>query len=365
MTRQAAFEHEPHKGMNQLPHKGVLMNELFRGEQMVCCHDRDTGLRAVIAVDDTRLGPAVGGVRMKAYPSELAAITEAQRLAAGMTLKNAAAGLPFGGGKSVILADDALRTQDRTQVLRAFGRFVGRLGGSYIPGVDMGTTVGDLAVVGTVAPRVACAESDPSPWTALGVHTGIRAAIAHLGGSDLHGVRVAIQGAGHVGAELARLLAVDGAHVIVADVDPARAQLVAARTGGEAVAADRITSAGCDVFAPCAVAKVVDTTTAGSLGCRVLAGAANDQLADRQTAAALADAGVLYVPDFLINAGGVVQIYASMQGWDDDRLRPEVLAIGDRVAAVLDSARHDSVSPLLAAEALASRRLTESQAVPA
>lgn len=336
------------------------MREVFDGEQLVFCSDRQTGLRAVIAIDDTRLGPAMGGVRRKAYPSAADAAREAQRLAAGMTLKNSAAGLPFGGGKSVIIADRPLVADDREALMLAFGRFVARLGGTYIPGVDMGTTVSDLAVVATVAPQVACHESDPSPWTALGVHAGIRAAVNHLDRTgSLRGQRVAIQGAGHVGAELARLLAADGADVIVGDVDIERARAIAAEVGGHAVPADEILTASCDVLAPCAIARVVDVENIERLRCRILAGAANDQLAQPDAADAVAAAGILYVPDFLINAGGVIHIHGAGQGWDDAHLRAEVLAIGDRVAAVLTTARRDGVLPLIAAEELAHRRLAQ------
>ncbi|MGH3516617.1 MAG: Leu/Phe/Val dehydrogenase [Haloechinothrix sp.] len=336
------------------------MGEMFDAEQLVFCSDRHTGLRAVIAIDDTRLGPAMGGVRLRPYPSDLDAAGEAIRLAAGMTLKNAAAGLPFGGGKSVIIADRSWDGANRAEMMRAFGRFVARLGGAYIPGVDMGTSVSDLATVATVAPRVACHDSDPSPWTALGVHAGLLAAVRHLDGTGrMRGQRVAIQGAGHVGAELARLLAADGAHVIIGDIDPARARTVAALVGGHAVAAEDILTTPCDVLAPCAVAKIVDSATVPLLRCRILAGAANDQLAERDAAGALAQAGILYVPDFVINAGGVIQIHAAAEQWDDHRLRAEVLAIGDRVAGVLDDTHRRAALPLVAAEALAHRRLNQ------
>lgn len=342
------------------------MDELFTGEQLVFCHDRDTGLRAVIAVDDTRLGPALGGVRMQPYANGLAAATEAHRLAAGMTLKNAAAGLPLGGGKSVIIADRALDPTERERVMRSFGTFVAGLGGKYIPAVDMGTGIADLATVATGGARVACDASDPSPWTALGVCEGIRAAVAHTYVSHtLDGLRVVIQGAGHVGAELARLLADEGAHVLIADIDADRARAVAAAVGGEQIDANRALEMHCDVLAPCSVARVVDAETAHNLGCRILAGAANDQLANSATAHVLADAGVLYVPDFLINAGGVIQVYGTIENWTDDHVHTEVTRIGDRVAAVLDEAARDGILSLEAAIAHATRRLTARTLAPA
>lgn len=335
------------------------MDDNHTGEDLVFCHDRPTGLRAVIAVDDTRLGPAVGGVRMKAYPDELAAALEAKRLAAAMTLKNAAAGLPFGGGKSVIIAEQPPQGEERQRLLLAFGGFVAQLGGKYIPGIDMGTSMADLATIGVVAPRVACHDSDPSPWTALGVYAGIRAAVAHVDGRrDVSDLRVAIQGAGHVGATLAELLSRGGAQVVIADIHPARARAVAAKHGCQVVSPDEIIRTPCHVLAPCAVGQVFDTTTADRLRCGIIAGAANDQLADRDAAAALAAAGVLYVPDFLVNAGGVVQIHAAMQGWDHDRLHAEVLKVGPRVDSVLRAARTTGLLPLDMAKALAQQRLT-------
>ena len=333
--------------------------------QLHVCRDHAAGLRAIIAIDDTTLGPALGGVRWKAYPSQDAAATECRRLAAAMTLKNAAAELPYGGGKAVIL-DEGVPV-DRRAVLEAFGRCVAQLDGAYIPGVDMGTTIEDLAIVGTVAPDVACSTEDPSPWTALGTWAAIRSAVRHEGDAEsLAGVTVAVQGAGHVGASLAGLLAGDGADVIVADVDAGRAQRTAAAVGGRAVCADAIVTTPCDVFAPCAVARVITAQTLPTLRCRIVAGAANDVLADPRLAGDLAAQGITYVPEFIANAGGVVHIHALRCGWDEARLRDEVLRIGERVTGTLDDAAATGTTPLAAAEKLARRRIErESSAVHA
>ena len=323
---------------------------------VITCNEPSVGLRAIIAIDDTTLGPALGGVRWKAYPSAAAAATEAQRLAAGMTLKNAAAELPYGGGKSVILDDG--RAVDRVAVMHAFGAFVAQLDGRYIPGVDMGTTIQDLAQVGTIAPDVACSTEDPSPWTALGTWAAIRSAVQHASGAPtLSGVSVAVQGAGHVGASLARLLAQDGADVIVADVDSARARDIADEVGGRAVGAAAILTEPCDVLAPCAVARVVTTRNVHTLRCRILAGAANDLLGDGGCAAALAQRDILYVPDFLANAGGVIHIHALRAGWSEAELRDAVLRIGERVTSALSNAERSGTSPLAAAEALAAQQI--------
>jgi leucine dehydrogenase len=334
----------------------------WTGEQVVVCHDRSVGLRAVIAIDDTTLGPALGGVRYRPYADAEAAIREAQRLASAMTRKNAAAGLPFGGGKAVIVDDGPVA--DRAALMMAFGAFVARCGEAYLPGVDMGTTPGDLALMGEAGATVSCHEEDPSPWTALGVSAAIQAAIGHVDGTDtLDGVSVLVQGAGHVGASLARLVAGSGARVLISDVDAGRARRMADELGGAVVAPDAVATTECDVFAPCAVARVVNEQTIDALACRIIAGAANDTLTDASYAARLADRAITYVPDFIANAGGVIHIQALRAGWDQDRLRSEVLAIGDRVADVLAGAGPDGRTPLDAAEDLARARLDGAQRV--
>ena len=202
-------------------------------EQLVICDDPASGLRAVVAIDDTTLGPGLGGVRWVPYANDEAAIAEVQRLARVMTLKNACAEIPYGGAKSVILSDPA--QVDRVEVMEAFGRALRTLEGHYVPGVDMGTTVDDLAVIGSVGADVACDREDPSPWTALGVYAGIEAAVQRIDRTDLSRHRVVIQGAGHVGESLARLVSRQGADVFIADVVDERAQVVAAATGATVI----------------------------------------------------------------------------------------------------------------------------------
>jgi leucine dehydrogenase len=326
--------------------------QLWSGEQLVLCRDEAVGLRGVIAIDDTTLGPGLGGVRLEAYPSTAAAIVECQRLAAAMTRKNALAGVPFGGAKSVIVDDGAIR--DRAALMERFGAFVARTGGAYIPGVDMGTRTEDLAVIGAAGVDVSCSEHDPSPWTALGVAAAIEAAVAHVDArTDLDGIRVLVQGAGHVGATLVRELARGGARVLVADLDAARAVALARELGGEPIASDSVLDTPCDVLAPCAVARVVNAETVERLRCRILVGAANDMVADPACADRLAARGIAYVPDFLANAGGVIHIHALREGWDEARLRATTRAIGARAREVLAEADRTGVTPLAAAEARA------------
>lgn len=334
--------------------------ELFGSEQLVLCRDDEVGLRAVIAIDDTTLGPGLGGVRYRAYPSEAAGVLECQRLAAAMTLKNAVAELPFGGAKSVILK--AGPVADREALMRRFGDFVARTAGAYLPGVDMGTTTEDLAHIGDAGATVSCSEKDPSPWTALGVAAAIRAAVAHVDKrSGIEGVRVLIQGAGHVGGTLARDLAADGAQIVLADIDTERAAALAEEVGGTTVAATAVLDTPCDVFAPCAVARVAAEETVDRLACRIIAGAANDTLAHRAVADALQARGIVYVPDFVANAGGVIDIHALRAGWDEAQLESAVAAIGDRVRELLERADATAQTPLTVAEQRAAEILARAR----
>jgi leucine dehydrogenase len=335
--------------------------ELFGSEQLVLCRDDAVGLRAVIAVDDTTLGPGLGGVRFRVYASEAAGVIECQRLAAAMTLKNAVAELPYGGAKSVILKRGAI--EDRAALMRRFGEFLARTGGAYLPGVDMGTTCEDLAHIGEAGAEVSCAEEDPSPVTALGVAAAIRAAVEHVDGrTGIDGIRVLIQGAGHVGGTLARDLAAGGAQIILADIDGQRAAVLAQEVDGTTVPADAVLETPCDVFAPCAVARVASPETIDRLACRIIAGAANDTLSHRSVAAQLQARGIVYVPDFVANAGGVIDIQALRSGWDASRLRRAVDAIGDRVSDLLSEADASGQTPLAVAEQRAEAILARARA---
>ncbi len=322
-------------------------------------------MRAVIAIDDTTLGPGLGGLRWRSYPDSQSAQREARRLARVMTLKNACADLPYGGAKSVILKDDDVDSdmELRHAQLRAFGRFVERLGGAYLPGVDMGTSVDDLAVVGAVASEVSCDHEDPSPWTALGVFAGIRAAL-HCDGEDLVGSHIVVQGAGHVGAALARQLAEADCRISVADVDAVHAQRVAAETGSRVVDPETAVTTACDVLAPCATAMVVSPANVGALRCRIIAGGANDVLASQDMANGLAARGIAYIPDFVVNAGGVIHIHAVRSDWDSEKLTGSLLAIGDRVTSIINEATRSRRTPLVVAEEMASDRLGRPVTLP-
>lgn len=335
----------------------------WTSEQIVTCRDEATGLRAVIAFDDTTLGPGFGGVRWRPYADTEAAIEEAQRLAAAMTMKHALAELPYGGAKSVILHDGRPRDEaQRRELFAAYGAAIARLGGRYIPGVDMGTTLADMAAMREAGARVYCADHDPAPWTARGVFAAMRAGARHVFGAEsLSGLTVAVQGAGSVGGALALMVAGDGGRVLIADVDHARAAALADRCGGATIPVDRVVTADCDVFAPCALARVVTRDVVPRLRARLIAGAANDTLDDASCERALLEAGVAFVPDFVANAGGVVHEHARAVGWDEPELVRAVDAIGPRVAELFEQAAGYDGSVVAAALARGRARLDDAR----
>jgi leucine dehydrogenase len=332
-------------------------------ENVLFCHDKVTGLRAIIAVHDTTLGPGFGGTRMRAYPDEQAALADALSLARGMTYKNAAAGLNIGGAKGVIIGNAA--TDKSEALFRAYGRFVQRLGGLFITAADYGTTPADVAHMRAETPyAVAIPESGPrqgsiSLATAIGLTHGMRIAARHaFGTTDLTGMRVAVQGAGSVGAHAVRLLVEAGAQVTVGDIDHERLQALEPLGVKFADDPNHMHSLVGEVFCPCAVGGVLSAGSVDELAAQVVAGAANNQLADPQAGLALHERGVLYAPDFIVNAGGIS--YAADRGVDG---RPHEEALGrlERIAdttdAVLAHAAREHIPPYRAAERLAERRL--------
>lgn len=334
-----------------------------RGARVVLRHDQASGLGAAVVVDDLTLGPGTGGVRWRAYRDERDAVAEGRRLARAMTLKNAFAELPCGGAKSVIFAPGPDTAGDRRRgVLEAFARLVDTLHGDYVPGLDMGTALPDLEVMAEVVPGICCL--DPSPDTALGVYRGIAAAARHRWAGGLEGRVVLVQGTGHVGARLAAWLANGGASVVVADVDAARARRTAHEVGAGVVDPGAVLTFPCDVLAPCAGGRVIDASDVARLRCTVVAGAANDVLAHRGVAEQLRRRGIDYVPDFVINAGGVVRIHAARAGWTPEQLSDALAAIGHRVGDLLAAADAGGRTPLAVAEELASARLGRPVTVP-
>ncbi len=334
-------------------------------EQIVVCNDRDSGLRAIIAIHDTTLGPALGGIRVWAYPSEDAALTDVLRLSEGMTYKNSLAGLDLGGGKTVVVGDP--RRDKTPEKFRALGRFIDRLGGSYLAAEDVGTTTDDAEQVASQTQYITGLPSgsgDPSPMTAWGVVCGIRAALAEAGGNgELGGVKVAVQGAGHVGAAVAGHLLAAGAEVTVADIHDDRVQPLR-ELGASVAAAGEIHTVECDVYSPCALGAVIRPETIGRLRCRVVAGAANNQLADASMGDELKRRGIVYAPDFAINSGGVINIADELigDGYDPERARRSVERIGQTLREVFERARAAGVAPNRAAEQMARERIAAARA---
>lgn len=306
--------------------------------------DAATGLRAIIAVHDTRLGPSLGGCRFIHYDNERAALTDALRLARGMTHKAAITGINHGGGKSVIIKP---RTEfDRTALFRAFGKFVDDLSGHYITAEDSGTSLEDMEVVRTVTKHVTGVKpehggsGDPSPFTALGVRRGIEACVKFVTGHDtLDGLTVAVQGVGHVGYHLCKELATLGAKITVADVDPLKSERAQREFGAHVVSLDDIFSVECEVFAPCALGSALNDETIPRLACKIVAGAANNQLAEPRHGDDLMQRGILYAPDYAINAGGLVNVAQEVVGYDVEAARTKTLAIYDTIIEIAERAQ--------------------------
>ena len=332
-------------------------------EEVVFWYDRTTGLRAIVAIHDTSMGPALGGCRRWQYASEEEAVTDALRLSRGMTFKNAAMGLDMGGGKSVIWAEPDVPKSEA--MLRSFGRLVQSLGGRYITAEDVGITTEDMETMARETKFVGGlleTSGDPSPATALGVLEGMKAALAHVYGSpSLQGRHVAVQGLGHVGTELSRMLHDEGARLTVADIRPEHPERVAQELGAAVVEPDAIYDVACDIFAPCALGAVLNDDTIPRLACRIVAGSANNQLKEPRHGDALRARQILYVPDFVINGGGVVNVADELHpdGYHHDRAYKRVAQIGQQVAEVIRIAVQEDIPTYEAADRLALARLDQ------
>jgi leucine dehydrogenase len=304
-------------------------------------HDKATGLKAIVAVHDSRLGPALGGCRFLPYDTDEDALVDALRLARGMTYKAALAGLAHGGGKSVLISPK--QHFDRVALFRAFGRFVDNLGGHYITAEDSGTGLEDMEVIRTVTKHVTGVDvshggsGDPSPFTALGVRRGIEACVKlKLGRTSLEDVHVAVQGVGHVGYHLCKELHSAGAKLSVADVDPLKAERAKREFGANVVPLDQIFETKCDVIAPCALGSALNDATIPRLVATIVAGAANNQLAQPRHGDDLHARGILYAPDYAINAGGLVNVAQEVLGYDAKRAREKTLEIYDTILEIAD-----------------------------
>jgi leucine dehydrogenase len=337
--------------------------EAWGGESVVISYDSPTGTWMFIALHDTRHGPATGGTRMKTYPAIEDGLVDALRLGEGMTYKWAGVGMPFGGGKAVLATPGPLDDDARNGLLDRYGELLVSLRGSFRTGVDMGTNPEDLARVdrgvGTVMGIVDGHSQDPGPYTALGVFVGIQAALSQkLGSPSLTGRSVLVEGVGDVGRPLAEMLSEAGAAVILADIDPGAAKALARRIGAEVVAPADSHETPVDVYAPCAVGATLNPDTVPRLRCGVVAGSANNQLLTPADADALHERGILYAPDYIINAGGAIA-FGHMAGGMDARseLEAEVRKIGPTLTGIFVEAAVAGQSPFHAAKRLAERFL--------
>ncbi|MFC7320819.1 branched-chain amino acid dehydrogenase [Halobacillus campisalis] len=333
-------------------------------EQLVMCHDEASGLKAIIAIHDTTLGPALGGTRMWTYESEEAAIEDALRLAKGMTYKNAAAGLNLGGGKTVIIGNP--KEDKNEEMFRAFGRYIQGLNGRYITAEDVGTTVQDMDLIHEetdyvtgISPAFG-SSGNPSPVTAYGVYRGMKAAAKEGFGSDsLEGLTVAVQGVGNVAFNLCRHLHEEGAHLIVTDINKEAVQRAVEEFGAKAVGTDEIYGVDCDIYAPCALGATLNDKTLPLLKAKVIAGAANNQLSETKHGDILHEKGVVYTPDYVINAGGVINVADELHGYNEERAMKRVETIYDNVSRVFDISRRDNIPTYKAADRMAEERIEQ------
>lgn len=328
-------------------------------EQLVMCYDKSSGYRGIIAIHDTTLGPALGGTRFWSYKSDEEAIFDVLRLARGMTYKNAVAGLNLGGGKAVIIGDN--RTTRREMLFRAHGRFVESLGGRYVTAEDVGTSTADMDFVHMETDYVsglATRSGDPSPVTARGVFRAIQASAKTRWGSEsVEGKTVAVQGLGNVGFYLCRELHAAGARLVVTDIDSAKVRRAVEECGATPVESDQIYGVRADIFAPCALGGILNDETIPQLKVEIIAGGANNQLLEERHGDELERRGLLYAPDFVANAGGVINVYSEIAGWTAQRALRKADEIFETTLGVFEIAREQGIPTYLAADRLAERRL--------
>ncbi len=329
-------------------------------EQVVFSHEPSCGYFGIIAIHDTTLGPALGGTRVWQYESTDAALHDALRLARGMTYKSAVAGLNLGGGKAVIVADP--KRADRESLFRAHGRFVESLGGRYITAEDVGTSPTDMEFIKRETKHVAGLlnlSGDPSPVTGYGVYVGMKAsAKAKWGKDSLAGKTIAVQGCGKVAYYLMSHLKQEGARLIVSDIDEQKVQRVVDELGATAVSADAIFDAKADIFAPCALGAILNDDTIGRLKVEIVAGGANNQLAEERHGKMIEEKGILYAPDYVINGGGVINVYGELQGWTMERAKRKAQEIYDTMTRVYTIAARDGIPSYQAADRLAEERIS-------
>ncbi len=333
-------------------------------EQVVYCRNPDVGLRAIIAIHNTVLGPALGGARLYPYRGEAEALVDALRLSRGMTYKAALAGLDLGGGKAVIIGDPSIKSEG---LFRAFGRFVESLGGRYITAEDMNTTVEDMSHIQretshvTGSSQIMGGSGNPAPLTAWGVYHGIKACLNIVYGEDsVEGRTIAVQGVGNVGYHLSRYLNENGAKLIFTDINGGNVSRALEEFGGRAVDGDEIFGIECDVLAPCAIGAVMNPKTIPLLRCPIVAGAANNVLADEaRDGEALMERDIVYAPDYAINAGGLMSVWSELNNWPREKSFDNAANIYNTVKRVFAEAKHEGITFTLAANQVAEKRIAE------
>jgi leucine dehydrogenase len=338
---------------------------VFDHEQVVFCNDNATGLKAIIAIHNTVLGPALGGTRMWAYKSEAEALTDVMRLSRGMTYKSSCAGINLGGGKAVIIGD--AKTMKSEALLRRFGKFVESLAGKYITAEDVNMSTKDMEYIHmetdhvTGLPESMGGGGDPSPVTAYGVFLGMKAAAKEKWGTDsLAGKRVAVQGVGHVGENLVKHLVKEGCKVTICDINEDRVKHIVSDQKVAAVELDKIYDVDMDIYAPCALGATVNTDTLSRLKCSVICGAANNQLADEIIhGEEVLKKGIVYAPDYVVNAGGIINVYYELEGYNRERALAHAEHIYQTTLEVFRIAKSQNIPTYAAANLLGEKRIAE------
>lgn len=334
-------------------------------EQLVFCNDNETGLKAIVAIHNTVLGPSLGGTRMWAYKNEMEAITDALRLSRGMTYKSSLAGLNLGGGKAVIIGDS--KTQKSEALMRRFGKFINSLSGKYITAEDVGVNTKDMEYIKmetdfvTGLPVNMGGSGDPSPVTAYGVYLAMKASVKEQSGSDsLEGKKIVVQGIGNVGESLVEYLVKDGAKVYINDINEERLKAVSLTTGAEVISADKVYDMDMDIYAPCALGATVNTDTLNRLKCSIICGSANNQLADEHLHGKMViEKGILYAPDFVVNAGGIINVYYELEGYNRERALSHAEKIYQTTLNIFKVSKEQNIPTYMAANRLAEKRIAD------
>ncbi len=343
----------------------IAQMTLNNHEQVVFCNDNETGLKAIVAIHNTVLGPSLGGTRMWPYKNEMEALTDALRLSRGMSYKSSLAGLNLGGGKAVIIGD--AKTQKNEALMRRFGKFIDSLSGKYITAEDVGMSTKDMEYIKmetdfvTGLPESMGGSGDPSPVTARGVYLAMKASCKEKWGNDsLSGKKVVVQGIGHVGESLVHYLVKEDAKVFINDINEERLKAISKETGALVVASDKLYDMDMDIYAPCALGATVNTDTLNRLKCSIICGSANNQLADENLHGKMViEKGILYAPDFVVNAGGIINVYYELEGYNRERALAHADKIYDTTLNIFKVSKEQNIPTYMAANRIAEKRIAD------